>query len=67
MLETLFKGLDEINNKNIVIALGDTGCGKSTMLTALVFGPEALEEKNVKVAVTTKNGRTREEFRKVIM
>ena len=28
---------------NIILAVGNTGCGKSTMLTSLMYGPEALE------------------------
>lgn len=40
-----FKVLDQsdIINQNIVLALGNTGCGKSTMLNSLVWGPESLQ------------------------
>ena len=34
-----------------MIAIGNTGCGKSTMLSSLMFGPDKLEEKE------NKNGR----------
>ena len=32
---------------NIVLAIGATGCGKSTMLTSLVFGAESLEKRSI--------------------
>lgn len=42
-LQKAFKALDLIKDFDTVLAVGNTGCGKSTMLTSLVFGPEALE------------------------
>lgn len=37
--------LDQLRNKNycLVLAIGNTGCGKSTMFTSLIDGPESLE------------------------
>lgn len=31
------------------MAIGNTGCGKSTLITSLIYGPEALEEKTIEV------------------
>ena len=31
------------------MAIGNTGCGKSTMLNGLVLGPDSLEETNITV------------------
>jgi len=45
ILEQAFKSLEFLNDKNIILAVGNTGCGKSTMLTSLMYGPEALELK----------------------
>ena len=39
-----FKSLKE---KTVIIALGSTGVGKSTMLNSLIYGPEALEIKKI--------------------
>jgi predicted GTPase len=47
ILEEAFKFLQKIEGKNIILAVGNTGCGKSTMLTSLMYGPEALELKKI--------------------
>ena len=39
ILEEAFKYLSKIEGKNIILAVGNTGCGKSTMLTSLMYGP----------------------------
>ena len=31
--------VEKANDKEIVVALGNPGCGKSTMFTSLAFGP----------------------------
>ena len=33
-----------MKGKQLVLAIGNSGSGKSTMLTSLAFGPEALHE-----------------------
>ena len=48
ILEEAYKTLNEVNNSNLILAVGSTGCGKSTMLTSLMFGSEALEMKKSK-------------------
>lgn len=50
--------LDNINEADLVIVLGNTGCGKSTMLNSLLLGPDFLEERDVKVQVNV-NGKTK--------
>lgn len=42
-LKVAFKGLQIVQNADIVLAIGNTGAGKSTMLTALVFGSHKLK------------------------
>lgn len=39
--------VEEANDKEIVVALGNPGCGKSTMFTSLVYGSQSLERKKV--------------------
>ena len=48
ILEEAYKKLNDINHANLILAIGSTGCGKSTMLTSLMFGPDALENKKTK-------------------
>lgn len=45
ILEEAYKTLAPISQANLILAIGSTGCGKSTMLTSLMFGPDALEMK----------------------
>lgn len=33
---------------DLLVCLGNTGCGKSTMLTSLIFGTDALDVKSIK-------------------
>ena len=47
ILEQAFKTLMNIDNANLILAIGNTGCGKSTMMTSLMFGSDALEIKKV--------------------
>lgn len=46
VLREVFKRLDvkELKEKDLILAIGNTGSGKSTMFSALVFGPDKLKE-----------------------
>ena len=46
-----FKELDERSKGDLVIVLGQTGDGKSTMLASLLYGPDKLEEKVLKEVI----------------
>lgn len=48
ILDEAYKTLTNINHANLILAIGSTGCGKSTMLTSLMFGSDALEMKKSK-------------------
>ena len=37
----------DVKDGEFLVLVGPSGCGKSTLLSALVNGPEALEEKKV--------------------
>ena len=39
----IFPELSVFKGRDSVLAIGNTGCGKSTMLSALIYGPEQLE------------------------
>lgn len=51
ILDVAYNTLNEVNNANLILAIGGTGCGKSTMLTSLMFGPDALEQKKTKKVI----------------
>ena len=43
-LEFAFSQLDNVNGHNLILAIGNTGCGKSTMLNSLIHGSHVLKE-----------------------
>lgn len=55
MLKSMKSDLDIIKNGNLVLVVGNTGCGKSTMLSSLIYGPDALQ----KTAIKAENGKKR--------
>lgn len=55
--KALYCKLDQLNiqaiqDKTVVLSIGATGCGKSTMFASLVHGPRALEKKKIKLEVS---------------
>ena len=46
-----FKALERIRDANVVLVIGNTGSGKSTMLSSLLRGPDALEKKTIKFMI----------------
>jgi ABC-type dipeptide/oligopeptide/nickel transport system ATPase component len=50
-----FKFLHQIQGANIVLVIGNTGCGKSTMLSSLLKGPDALELKQITYTIEVPN------------
>ena len=54
-LSAALKALKPIENaEDIVLAIGNTGCGKSTMIISLLYGHECLEEKAIQTPYQTK-------------
>ena len=45
--EAAFAKISHLKEKELLLAFGNTGCGKSTMISSLVFGPDKLEMKAV--------------------
>lgn len=37
--------MDKVSDCNLILAIGNTGCGKSTMMTSIMFGTDSLEFK----------------------
>lgn len=36
--------MPKLQNGDLIITIGNTGCGKSTMLSSLIYGTDALHE-----------------------
>lgn len=47
VLDQIYGQLEVAKDADLILAIGSTGCGKSTMMTSLVFGPNALEIKTI--------------------
>ena len=54
-LHLMQKELKILSKGNIVLVVGYTGCGKSTMLSSLIYGPKSLELTKVEVVGNKKN------------
>lgn len=48
VLHEAFKRFEVADDADVVLAVGNTGCGKSTMLTSLIDGPNSLQTKILK-------------------
>ena len=55
VLTEAFKSLEKIKGANIVLVMGNTGSGKSTMLSSLLKGAEALEMKQITFTIDIPN------------
>lgn len=59
-LQVIFKQLKMIDSKNVILALGNTGCGKSTMLNSLINGSDSLrtfrDKQKKKMVIQVKDG-----------
>lgn len=58
ILKWAFEKVKCVEGQDVVVALGNTGCGKSTMFTSLIYGSDALELKILeeKVQERTRDG-----------
>ena len=67
-LERAFNYIEKckIHNKNTVLCLGNTGCGKSTMITALIYGKQVLEQKKKEREIQKRDGTTKISYELII-
>ena len=49
ILRHAFPNLSRVNNEDLIIAYGNTGSGKSTIFSSLVYGPDALTIKTIEI------------------
>lgn len=54
ILKWAFEKVKCVEGQDVVVALGNTGCGKSTMFTSLIYGSDALELKVLEETVKEK-------------
>lgn len=47
--QAAFEKIACVKDKDLVIGIGNTGSGKSTVLSSLAFGPQNHEEKKIKI------------------
>ena len=52
VLQVAFDKLGPAKDADIVVAVGNTGCGKSTMLSSILFGSDSHEKKQISVEKT---------------
>jgi len=45
-----------VQDKSLLLSIGNTGCGKSTMFNSLIYGPECLKRKTEKVEIAVPEG-----------
>lgn len=59
VLKCALNKFEEAKNKDIILAIGNTGSGKSTMLTALIYGTDFLciEKQTYKIQVQVEIGK----------
>ena len=66
ILKQAFKKLNQAKDKEIVVAIGNSAAGKSTMLTSLIYGPESLRLTVITENKQGPNGRMIERKEEVI-
>lgn len=66
ILRWAFEQVRCVQNQDVVVALGNTGCGKSTMFTSLIYGSQVLERKQLEETVRQTSGQERISRRWVI-
>ena len=47
VLEEAFKSFNSVDLDDIVMAIGNTGCGKSTLMGSMILGSDMLERKKI--------------------
>lgn len=66
LLDLIFETFNMVEGADLLVNVGNTGCGKSTMINSLMFGPNTLEEKQLEFQVRGHRGRMKKVQRTVI-
>ena len=66
VIQDMKNKLKEAENQDVILAIGSTGCGKSTMLNSLIWGPESMSLKSIDQDLILRDGTKKIIKRKVI-
>ena len=61
VLNVAFEDLGTAKDSDLIVAIGNTGCGKSTMLSSIIFGPNSLHKTTIseKKMIQTRDRKTK--------
>lgn len=59
ILASIFKSVREVSNADLVVCLGNTGCGKSSLLSAIVHGTDKMVIKTLQEEIQVGRGRNK--------
>lgn len=66
LLDLIFETFNMVDGSDLVLSIGNNGCGKSTMINSLMYGAQSLEEKQLEFQVKGLKGRMKKVKRTVI-
>lgn len=66
LLDLIFETFNMVDGADLLLSVGNKGCGKSTMINSLMYGPQSLEEKQLEFSVRGLRGKMRKLKRNVI-
>ena len=47
LLDLIFETFNIVDGADLLLSIGNKGCGKSTIINSLMYGPQSLEEKHL--------------------
>ena len=66
LLDLIFETFNMVEGADLLLSVGNTGCGKSTMINSFMYGPQSLEEKQLEFQVRGHRGKMKKLQRTVI-
>ena len=66
LLDLIFETFNMVDGADLLLTVGNKGCGKSTMINSLMYGSQSLEEKSLEFQVRGLRGKMKKVKRNVI-
>lgn len=66
LLDLIFETFNMVDGADLLLSIGNKGCGKSTIINSLMYGPQSLEEKHLDFQVRGLRGKMKKVKRTVI-
>lgn len=66
LLDLIFETFNMVDGADLLLSIGNKGCGKSTIINSLMYGPQSLEEKHLEFQVRGLRGKMKKVKRTVI-